>query len=49
MIAVTPKADKETVVEELNQFFKEHVSTEKKFTDAVRDHFGKKSNVGDIF
>ena len=41
MIAVTPKADKETVVEELNQFFKEHVSTEKKFTDAVRDHFGK--------
>ena len=41
MIAVTPKADKETVVEELNQFFKEHVSTEKKFTDAVLDHFGK--------
>ena len=41
MIAVTPKADKETVIEKLNTFFNEHVSTEKKFTDAVRDHFGK--------
>lgn len=41
MIAVTPKADKETVIEKLNTFFNEHVSTEKKFTDAVLDQFGK--------
>ena len=41
MIAVTPKADKETVIEKLNTFFNEHVSTEKKFTDAVFDQYGK--------
>ena len=41
MIAVTPKADKETVIEKLNTFFNEHVSTEKKFTDAVLDQYGK--------
>lgn len=41
MITITPKADKETVVQYLNTFFKEHVSTENKFTHAVIEHFGK--------
>ena len=41
MIAVIPKADKETVIEKLNTFFNEHVSTEKKFIDAILDYAGK--------
>lgn len=41
MITITPKADKETVVQYLNSFFNEHVSTESKFTHAVIEHFGK--------
>lgn len=40
MITITPKADKETVVQYLNKFFIEHVSTESKFTHAVIEHFG---------